>query len=72
MDQKAYGYVFEFVKGKNHSVLDVANMFNIDPIYKENKPGEAQETLADYSLAKEVLGWTPEIDLQYYINTLKL
>ena len=72
MDQNAYGYTFEFGKGKNHSVLDVANMFNIKPTYKENKPGEAQETLADYSLAKEVLGWTPEIDLQYYINTLKL
>ena len=72
MNQNAYGYTFEFGRGKNHSVLDVANMFNIKPTYKENKPGEAQETLADYSLAKEVLGWTPEIDLQYYINTLKL
>ena len=72
MNQNAYGYTFEFGRGKNHSVLDIANMFNIKPIYKENKLGEAQETLADYSLAKEVLGWTPEIDLQYYINTLKL
>ena len=72
VDQNAYGYTFEFGKGKNHSVLDVAKMFNIDPIFKENKPGEAQETLADYTLAKEVLGWTPEIDLQYYINNLKL
>ena len=71
MDQNAYGYTFEFGKG-NHSVLDVAKMFNIDPIFKENKLGEAQETLADYTLAKEILGWTPEIDLQYYINTLKL
>ena len=72
MDQNAYGYTFEFGRGKNHSVLDVAKMFNIDPIFKENKPGEAQETLADYTLAKDILGWTPEIDLQYYINTLKL
>ena len=72
VDQNAYGYTFEFGKGKNHSVLDVAKMFNIDPIFKENKPGEAQETLADYTLAKEVLGWTPEINLQYYINNLKL
>jgi len=72
MDQNAYGYTFEFGRGKNHSVLDVAKMFNIDPMFKENKPGEAQETLADYTLAKDILGWTPEIDLQYYINTLKL
>ena len=47
-------------------------MFNINPTYKKDKPGEAQETLADYSLAKKILGWTPEIDLQHYINTLKL
>ena len=72
MDQNAYGYTFELGRGKNHSILDVAKMFNIDPIFKENKPGEAQETLADYTLAKEVLGWTPEINLQYYINNLKL
>ena len=72
MHCKPYNKVFELGKGKNHSVLDVANMFNINPVFKENKPGEAQETLADYTLAKDILGWTPEIDLQYYINTLKL
>tara|TARA_Y100001963_G_scaffold156665_1_gene250848 strand:+ start:57 stop:896 length:840 start_codon:yes stop_codon:yes gene_type:complete len=72
MEQNAYGYTFEFGRGKNHSVLDVAKMFNIDPIFKENKPGEAQETLANYSLAKEVLGWTPEINLENYIKDLKL
>ena len=68
MDQKAYGYTFEFGKGKNHSILDVAKMFNINPIYKENKPGEAQETLADYSLAKEVLEWEPKINLKDYVT----
>ena len=68
MNQNAYGYTFEFGRGKNHSVLDVANMFNIKPTYKENKPGEAQETLADYSLAKEVLEWEPKINLKDYVK----
>jgi UDP-glucose 4-epimerase len=72
MDQNSYGYTFEFGKGKNHSVLDVANMFNVKPTYKENKPGEAQETLADYSLAKDILGWEPKISLEDYIKNLKL
>ena len=72
MDQNAYGYTFEFGKGKNHSVLNVANMFNVNPTYKENKPGEAQETLADYSLAKDILGWEPKISLEDYIKNLKL
>ena len=44
-------------------------MFGVEPIYKENKPGEAQETLADYSLAKEILGWEPKINLEKWINT---
>ena len=68
MHQNAYGYTFEFGRGKNHSVLDVANMFNIEPQYKENKPGEAQETLADYSLASKILEWEPIINLEDYVK----
>ena len=64
MKQKSYGNIFEFGKGKNYSVNEVAKMFEIVPMYKENKPGEAQETLADYSLAKHKLGWEPKKDLK--------
>ena len=69
MKQKSYGNIFEFGRGKNHSVNEVAKMFKIVPTYKENKPGEAQETLADYSLAKRKLGWKPKKDLKTWINT---
>ena len=69
MKQKSYGNIFEFGKGKNYSVNEVAKMFKIVPMYKENKPGEAQETLADYSLAKRKLGWEPKKDLKTWINT---
>ena len=69
MKQKSYGNIFEFGKGKNYSVNEVAKMFEIVPMYKENKPGEAQETLADYSLAKRKLGWKPKKDLKTWINT---
>ena len=69
MKQKSYGNIFEFGKGKNYSVNEVAKMFEIVPMYKENKPGEAQETLADYSLAKNKLGWEPKKDLKKWINT---
>ena len=64
MKQKSYGNIFEFGKGKNYSVNEVAKMFEIVPMYKENKPGEAQETLADYSLAKNKLGWEPKKDIK--------
>ena len=68
IDKDAYGYTFEFGRGYNHSVNDIANMFNIEPIYKEDKPGEAQETLADYSVARNILGWEPIINLKDYVK----
>ena len=71
IDKEAYGYTFEFGKGKNHSINDIAEMFDIKPIYKNNKPGEAQETLADYTFAKEILEWEPKINLKDYINSIK-
>ena len=68
MDQNAYGYTFELGRGKNHSILDVAKMFDIKPTHKKNKPGEAQETLANYSIARHVLGWEPTINLEDYVK----
>ena len=68
INKKEYGHIFELGREKNHSVLDVAKMFNIDPLYKEDKPGEAQETLSDSSLAKNKLGWAPTRNLEDYIS----
>ena len=68
MDQKAYGYTFELGRGRNHSINEVAEMFNIKPIYKKDKPGEAQYTLANYYLADKILGWEPTINLEDYVN----
>ena len=72
MKQQAYGHVFELGREKNHSVLDVAEMFNINPVHTEDKPGEALETLSDSSLAKNILSWEPKINLKDYIKKLKL
>ena len=68
MDQKAYGYTFELGRGKNYSILDVAKIFNIKPIHKEDKQGEAQETLANYYLADKILKWEPKINLEDYVK----
>ena len=67
MYQKKYGYVFELGRGKNISVNEVAKMLNITPTYKEGKPGEARHTLCESTLAKEVLGWKPKINLEEYL-----
>ena len=62
---------FEFGRGKNYAINEVAKMFNIKPIYKENKPGEAQDTLCDNSVAKKQLNWRPIINLEDYIYKQK-
>ena len=72
MYSKPYNKVFELGRGKNYSILDVAKMFNINPVFKKDKPGEASETLANISLAKDRLGWYPKINLEDYIKDLKL
>jgi len=71
MEQKAYDKDFELGRGKNYSVNEVANMFNVTPIYKDAKPGEARNTLCESKVARNVLGWKPQIDLLDYIKTLK-
>ncbi len=70
MNQKAYSKDFELGRGKNYSVNEVAKMFNIDPIYKDAKPGEARDTLCDSKLAKDILDWEPKLDLEEYVKNL--
>jgi len=68
MNRKKYGYIFELGRGENHSVLDVANMCNISPIFKDDKLGEAVITLADIGEAKIQLEWDAKINLTDYIK----
>lgn len=70
MDCKSFGEVFELGRGKNYSVNEVAKMFGISPLYKDDKPGESQDTLCDSSLAKSKLDWQPKINLNDYIKSL--
>ena len=72
MQQQAYGYTFELGRGKNYSINEVAKMFGINPIYKKDKPGEAQNTLCECLLAKTKLKWKPKINLEDYIKKLKI
>ena len=72
MEKEAWGYEFELGRGKNYSINEVADMFGIKPKYEDDKPGEAQTTLSEDVVAREVLGWNPVIDLETYINSLPL
>ena len=67
--QSAWGYEFELGRSKNYSVQDIVNMYKISNIlYKEDKPGEAQDTLCVDMLAHQILGWEPMLNVEEYIK----
>jgi len=68
MEQQAYNKDFELGRGKNYSVNEVASMFNIAPIYKATKPGEARNTLCESKVANKILDWMPKINLEDYVK----
>ena len=71
LEKGNYSDDFEFSRGKNHSINEVAAMFGIDPVYKTEKPGEAQITLCDNITTKKLLNWKPTINLEDYIYKQK-
>lgn len=68
MNKQSWGHVFEFGRGHNYSVNEIADMFGKEKIYQDDKPGEAQTTLCDYTKARIILGWEPKRDIKDYIK----
>ena len=60
--------VFQLGTGKNHSINDLANMFEGNIKYIDKRPGEAWTTLADISDMTEATGWTPSVSLEEYVK----
>lgn len=67
-ENKKWGHIFEFGRGKNYSVLEIANMYQKNYFFDKDKPGEAQETLCESVLAKELLNWVPKNNIDEYIK----
>lgn len=66
------GEVFPLGTGTNHSINEVAKMFDREYTYIPQRPGEAKETKADISFTKEKLGWCPKMSLEEYIRNAVL
>lgn len=63
------GDVFNLGTGKNHSIIEVAKMFEPPAIgYLPQRPGEAKDTLADISDTMEKLNWKPTKSLDEYVK----
>jgi UDP-glucose 4-epimerase len=67
-EKQAWGHMFELGRGKNYSIKEIASMFQTDIVYEDNKPGEADITLCTDTVAKEVLGWEPKLNIEDYIK----
>ena len=63
-----YGEVFNVGTGKNHSVLELANMISNNTTMIEPRIGEAYITLANNEKIRKYLGWTPENSIEDYIK----
>jgi nucleoside-diphosphate-sugar epimerase len=62
------GEIFNVGTGKNHSVLDVANIIGGKTEFIPDRPGEARETLADLTKSRELLGYEPSVKLEEWIK----
>ncbi len=67
------GSVYNLGTGRNHSILEVANMFvDSDRIqFIPRPPGEAEHTLCDYSKTLQDTGWSPQFRLEDYVDKVK-
>ncbi|MBA3047013.1 SDR family oxidoreductase [Patescibacteria group bacterium] len=64
------GEVINIGRGKNYSVNELAKMIG-GPTKFGGKRIEPKETLADNSLAKELLGWEPTVELPEWLEGYK-
>ena len=66
----ASGKIFELGRGTNHSIIEITKMFGQSEVeYLPKRPGEMRVTLCESLEARELLGWTPKIDIEDYIKS---
>jgi len=58
----------ELGRGENHSINELAEMFGCGFTYIPKRPGEAEVTLCDISLAKRDIGYEPKVNLKDYVK----
>ena len=66
-----FAELFNIGCGKNYSVNEVAALIGGPMVSIEARPWEYQQTIADNSKAKQMLGWAPQIALEDGIVKLK-
>lgn len=74
-DSRTIGRVFNLGSGENHSVREIYATIStllglaVEPEYRSDLPGEAEENLADITAARS-LGWRPRTSLEQGLRSL--
>ena len=67
-NKKPVGQLINLGTGTNHSILKVAELVGGDITFIPARLGEAQDTKANNSKAKKLLGWEPKVKLEDWIK----
>lgn len=70
-DKVGKGEVINIGTGKNYSINKIASLISDKVVLIPPRSAEVQDTLADNSLAKKLLGWQPEVGIEEGIEELK-
>jgi len=63
------GDIYNLGTGTNHSINELAALYDTEKIYTPKRRGEAWITLADISKARSELKWEPTHKLENYVKT---
>ena len=66
----ADGRALNIGRGQGLSVNDIAGFVGGPVIHIAGRPGDARDTLADLTAAREALGWTPEVETEAGVREL--
>jgi nucleoside-diphosphate-sugar epimerase len=61
---RADGRAVNIGRGRNVSVNRIAELIGGEKIHLPPRPGDARHTLADWTQARDLLGWQPEVDIE--------
>ena len=65
------GDTFNLGTGRNHSINELADLFEREKKYIPARPGEAAITLADISHTTDKTGWSPARQLEEYVSQFR-
>ncbi len=68
---KQFGEVFNVGTGTNVSVNELAEMISKNTVMIDPRPGEARVTLANNNKIKNIMGWSPTVKLENWIEEEK-